>query len=206
MRKIAYRTFKTVQYGVLEELSALVKRVICNNPGPATYAGTGTYIIGHVGIGPLAVIDPGPDDDVHLQNILSAIGSTPVSHIFITHTHMDHSPLWKRLQSATNALTVGLPTSSVPLPEDDSNTDALSMEDHTDHTFVPAQKVEDGAVFGCDSWHLESVLTPGHIQNHVCYALHEENGTIHYSSAWCSSSSSFASSVHYVLLSQRMAF
>ena len=89
------------EYGRCDRLSPLIRRVICNNPGPFTYTGTGTYIIGN---GNVAVIDPGPLDDAHLDAILAALEpDEKVTHVIITHTHLDHSPLAMPLKARTGA-------------------------------------------------------------------------------------------------------
>src|ERR1700677_3649083 len=93
------------QYGAVDQVSPLIRRVIANNPGPFTFTGTGTYIIGN-GDG-LAVIDPGPDQPEHLQAILAAVKGERVSHILITHHHLDHSPLARPLAEATGATIYG---------------------------------------------------------------------------------------------------
>jgi glyoxylase-like metal-dependent hydrolase (beta-lactamase superfamily II) len=95
----------TVDYGHADRVSPLIRRVVAHNPGPFTFLGTGTYIVGD---GKVAVIDPGPDMPEHVQAILDALapGET-VSHIVITHTHMDHSPAARPLQAATGAPTYG---------------------------------------------------------------------------------------------------
>ena len=84
------------------EVAPAVFRLTVNNPSPFTFYGTNSYIIG---TNTLAVIDPGPADEAHFQALLAAIGGRPVSHILLTHTHIDHSPLAARLKHATGALT-----------------------------------------------------------------------------------------------------
>ena len=86
------------EYGVMEAVSPLIRRVICSNPSGFTIKGTGTYIIGK---GNVAVIDPGPLDDAHVQAILKGLEGETVTHILITHTHMDHSPATTPLKAAT---------------------------------------------------------------------------------------------------------
>ena len=76
-------------YGVLEELTPLIRRVTARNPSGFTFYGTGTYILGE---GEVAVIDPGPADSAHIQALLAATRGEQITHIFVTHTHMDHSP------------------------------------------------------------------------------------------------------------------
>ncbi|MGE0238799.1 MAG: MBL fold metallo-hydrolase, partial [Parvibaculaceae bacterium] len=84
------------------EVSPLVRRVLADNPGPFTFKGTSSFIIGH---GEVAIIDPGPDSDTHLSALLAAVKDENVSHIVVTHSHLDHSPLARRLKQATGAVT-----------------------------------------------------------------------------------------------------
>ena len=86
------------------EVSPLVRRVLADNPGPFTFKGTSSFIIGH---GQVAIIDPGPDADAHLAALLAAVRGETVSHILVTHSHLDHSPLAARLKQATGAALVG---------------------------------------------------------------------------------------------------
>jgi len=78
------------EYGTLAQLSPLIQRVIANNPGPFTYTGTGVYIIGNDNV---AVIDPGPDLAEHRAALDKALEGRKVSHVLMTHHHIDHSPL-----------------------------------------------------------------------------------------------------------------
>src|SRR5580693_7927908 len=93
------------EYGRTDQVSPLIRRVIANNPGPFTFTGTGTYIIGKGEGG--AVIDPGPDQPEHLRAILDATAGERISHILITHHHLDHSPLARPLAAATGAVIYG---------------------------------------------------------------------------------------------------
>src|ERR1700760_2211794 len=93
------------EYGKVDQVSPLIRRVIANNPGPFTFTGTGTYIIGRGES--VAVIDPGPDLPDHLQAIRSAVAGERVTHILVTHHHMDHSPLARPLAEATGAVIYG---------------------------------------------------------------------------------------------------
>src|SRR5262245_24922636 len=88
--------------GRVDRVSPLVRRLVCNNPGPFTFTGTNTYIVGS---GKVAVIDPGPDDADHLAALTEALRGETVSHILVTHTHRDHSPLADRLKALTGAPT-----------------------------------------------------------------------------------------------------
>ena len=164
-----YRTFDW-EYGRCDQLSPLIQRVICNNPSHFTYTGTGTYIIGKAERGSsVAVIDPGPVDDAHLQALLKAIDGRPVSHIVITHTHSDHSPLSRRLSKAC----ANAPIFAAPLPSGDKA--AMLLDEEDDESFLPDVVLHDGDIISGDGWTLETITTPGHASNHLAFALIEEN-------------------------------
>ena len=153
-------------YGRADRLSPLIRRVICNNPGPFTFTGTGTYIIG---TGTVAVIDPGPIDEAHIDAILAALQpGERVSHIIITHTHGDHSPASAPLKEKTGAPIYGMS------PVKRAAFDGPQMEESADDGFVPDVEVAHGDLIAGGDWTLEAVHTPGHMAAHVCYALREE--------------------------------
>src|ERR1700730_6602041 len=91
-------------YGTAMEVTPLIRRVVAHNASPFTFKGTGTYIIGH---GKVAVIDPGPDLAEHVDALKAALAGETVTHIVITHTHLDHSPAAAALKAATGAKTYG---------------------------------------------------------------------------------------------------
>jgi glyoxylase-like metal-dependent hydrolase (beta-lactamase superfamily II) len=162
-----------VEYGRVDRVSPLIRRVVAHNPGPFTFLGTGTYIVGN---GKVAVIDPGPDMPEHVQAILDALepGET-VSHIVITHTHMDHSPAARPLQAATGAPTYGFgPHGSGPHTFDWGARDGAAAEEGGDVGFKPDHAVRHGERIEGDGWTLEAVHTPGHTSNHLCFQLVEE--------------------------------
>jgi glyoxylase-like metal-dependent hydrolase (beta-lactamase superfamily II) len=154
------------EYGKVDQVSPLIRRVIANNPGPFTFKGTGTYIIGK-GDG-LAVIDPGPDLAEHLQAILDAVAGESVSHILITHHHLDHSPLARPLAAKTGAVIYGCAVKA-PLVEDTVRTEAGS------DNFTPDISVCGGSTIEGTGWTMQAIPTPGHTSNHICYALAEED-------------------------------
>jgi glyoxylase-like metal-dependent hydrolase (beta-lactamase superfamily II) len=157
-----------VEYGRCDQVSPLIRRVIANNPGPFTFVGTGTYIVGRDEV---AVIDPGPDDPAHLEAILAAVAGERVTHIVITHHHADHSPLAGPLKERTGAPIWGCAVKAHA--EDDSG---VKMEAGHDLAFKPDVDVcGGGAVIEGPGWSLEAIATPGHTSNHICYALKEEN-------------------------------
>src|SRR5581483_3214052 len=148
--------------------SPLIRRVIANNPGPFTFTGTGTYIIG-AGEG-VAVIDPGPDDAAHLQALLEALAGDVVSHILITHHHMDHSPLARPLQAKIGGVIHGCASPDAPAVDDGVRTEAGA-----DH-FIPDVSIcGGGTTIAGPGWTFESIATPGHTSNHICFALKEED-------------------------------
>lgn len=148
------------------QLTPLVGRVLAHNPSPFTFFGTGTYI---VGTGKLAVIDPGPLDEQHLKGLLTAINGREVTHILVTHTHADHSPLTKALKEKTGAKSYGFG----PHGSGHAN-DGVKVEEGGDMEFVPDIRVKDGDVLNGEGWTFDCVFTPGHTSNHMCFALQEE--------------------------------
>jgi glyoxylase-like metal-dependent hydrolase (beta-lactamase superfamily II) len=156
-----------VDHGRCDQVSPLIRRVIARNPGPFTFTGTGTYIVGR---GDVAVVDPGPDLPEHLDALLRALGGERVTDIVVTHTHNDHSPLARPLAQATGARVWGRPA-----PSTDDGADGLRMDEAHDHAFRPDRRVEDGERIAGPGWTLEALATPGHASNHVCYGLMEEN-------------------------------
>lgn len=155
----------TFAYGEVQQVSPLIRRVVAENPGPFTYLGTGVYIIGH---GEVAVIDPGPPIENHLQALKTALGGERVTHVLTTHTHLDHSPLAHPLARWAGARVYGRPDPAAAHLD-------VSLEEDGETGFAPDVLVNDGDVFAGPGWTLEAVQTPGHMSNHVCYALREEN-------------------------------
>lgn len=159
-----------VRYGETEPVSPLIRRVTARNPGPFTFTGTGTYIVGHHRPGAtVAVIDPGPADDAHLAALLAALDGQSVSHILVTHTHRDHAPLAHPLSQATGAPV--LAAAPIPRPHDT----AVAIEEDDDDDFRPDRILADGEVVSGDGWTLETLATPGHASNHLAFVLREEN-------------------------------
>jgi glyoxylase-like metal-dependent hydrolase (beta-lactamase superfamily II) len=143
-----------------------VMRLTAPNGGAFTFHGTNTYLIGER---TLVIIDPGPEDDTHFLALMNAIAGRPVSHILITHTHADHSPLAKRLKLSTGALTAGYGphVSARRLVEGEIN----ALDASADKNFMPDVVVSDGDILGNDEVRLKAIHTPGHTANHLCFAL-----------------------------------
>jgi len=152
-------------YGEAVRLSPLIRRVLANNPGPFTFRGTGTYIVGARDV---AVIDPGPDIPEHVDALKRALTGCRVTHILITHTHADHSPAARPLQEWSGATTYGF--GPHPIAQDDG----ARVEEGADRIFVPDIRVKDGDVVSAGGLTFECLHTPGHISNHLCYAWREE--------------------------------
>jgi glyoxylase-like metal-dependent hydrolase (beta-lactamase superfamily II) len=115
------------------------------------------------------VIDPGPDNDDHYDALLKAINGRPVSHIFVSHTHRDHSPLAARLKLATGAVICAegphRPARALRIGE------INPLDASADMDFMPDLVLPDGATVAGDGWTLRTVLTPGHAANHAAFAL-----------------------------------
>lgn len=150
------------EYGRVEEVAPLVRRVICRNPSAFTFTGTGTYILG---VGEVAVIDPGPLDQDHLQAILNSVRGEKITHILITHTHQDHSPLAKNLQQHCDAQTYAFG------PHGASLNDGVVVEEGGDQNFEPDVLIRHNDVIEAKTWSVECVHTPGHTSNHMCFQL-----------------------------------
>lgn len=164
--EIPFRRGLRFEYGEVAELSANIRRVIANNPGPFTLYGTGTYILGR---GDVAIIDPGPPDPTHIEAIVAATRGERITHMLVTHTHMDHSPGCRLLRRSTDAPTYGYGPHGAGKIEQ-----GVPVEEGGDMDFSPDVRVTDGDVIEGDGWSVECVYTPGHTSNHICYQLRAE--------------------------------
>src|SRR5580704_18680605 len=135
------------EYGQVDQVSPLIRRVVANNPGPFTFKGTATFIIGR---GEVAVIDPGPDMADHLAALLKAVEGEKVTHILTTHTHMDHSPLSTALAAATGATIYGRADPAL-------GEAAVRVEEGGDSGFRPDVAVADGQRLSGPGWTLEAI-------------------------------------------------
>ena len=155
--------------GACVEVSPLVRRIVAGNPGPMTFTGTCTYVVGR---GRVAVIDPGPDSPEHLSALLAALAGETVTHVAVTHTHRDHSPGARALKAATGAAIVGCgpprPARGLAVGETDS------MESAADRDHAPDRAMAEGDAVEGPGWRLEAVETPGHTANHLAFALPQE--------------------------------
>jgi len=155
--------------GECVRVSPLVRRIVANNPGPITFTGTCSYIVGS---GHVAIIDPGPDLPEHIDALLEAVRGETVTHILVTHTHRDHSPAAKAIKAATGALLVGCGPhrSARPLFEGEVNL----LEASSDRDYAPDQELAEGDVIEGRNFTLAALATPGHMANHLAFSLAEE--------------------------------
>ncbi len=136
--------------GLLEELQPDVHRLVAPNGGPMTGPGTNTYLLGQRR---QVVLDPGPAINAHVDAIMQATGGQ-LSHILVTHTHVDHSPAAAVLAKLSGARLIGLPPPAAP---------------RQDQSFCPDEEPHDGKVLEMDDVQLRAIFTPGHASNHVCF-------------------------------------
>ncbi len=165
-----FRTEFSPQHGNSVPVAPDIVRVTAPNSGPFTFHGTNSYIVGDKS---LVVIDPGPDDSTHLKTLLEAINGRPVSHIAVTHTHMDHSPLSRQLAKITGAEIVaeGPHRAARDLHIGEQN----PLDAAADRDFEPDISLGDGDLVHGDGWTLEAIHTPGHTANHVAFALRDRD-------------------------------
>ena len=174
--------------GHAETLETGLRRIVAPNPSPMTYRGTNTYLLGETA---LAVIDPGPISDSHLAKILDAVGPEQhISHIIVTHTHLDHSPLARALSDATSAPVLAFGAA-------DAGRSAVMQQlaaaygscggEGIDSDFMPDILLEDGELITHADWQLEVIHTPGHIGNHISLGWGDACFTADHVMGWASS-------------------
>ncbi len=158
--------------GLAEEVAPQVRRILAPNPSPMTFRGTNTYLVGQTD---LAVIDPGPLSQAHLAAILAAVGpGQRITHILVTHAHVDHSPLARDLAQATQApiLAYGVSMAGRSAVMQQLADDGLAGGgEGVDAGFTPDICLPDNTVISGQGWQLQALWTPGHFGNHLCFAL-----------------------------------
>lgn len=173
--KIPFKKHFDFEYEKIQRLSPLVRRIVAENPNFFTFFGTNTYIIGN---GEVALIDPGPDSSEHIDTIIQGLEGEKITHILITHTHYDHWPAYAALQKRFNAQTYGYYPRSDARSQDarqSSEQRSLSTQERFEMVeFIPDVGIEHGDVIAGNDWTIESVFTPGHASNHLCFQLKEE--------------------------------
>ncbi len=159
--------------GAPERIFNGFRRILAPNPSPMTYHGTNTYLVGTRDI---AVIDPGPPEQSHLDAILGALTAEQrISHILVTHSHVDHSPLAMTLAQITDARVHGFGPSNAGRASVMKGLDALDGGEGVDETFLPDVTLKDGDVISGTNWDLVAIHTPGHMGNHLCFAWEKKN-------------------------------
>jgi glyoxylase-like metal-dependent hydrolase (beta-lactamase superfamily II) len=155
------------EYGVASEVAPGVRRIVANNPSPFTFKGTNSYLIGTRDV---ALVDPGPDDEAHRAAILGemARGGERITHIFLTHTHKDHSAGLARIAEITGAQVLGFGS-------DPEGRAAFQLNPATeavlDVNFRPDRPLRGGERIAGGDWALEAIHTPGHAPDHLAFAV-----------------------------------
>lgn len=158
--------------GVSEPVAPQVRRILCDNPSPMTFRGTNTYLVGDTD---LAVIDPGPLNPTHLEAILAAL--TPgqrITHIVVTHAHLDHAPLAGPLHDRTGAPVLAFGDATAgrsKVMQTLAESGLVGGGEGVDATFAPTAKLRDGDVIDGGDWQMRVWHTPGHFGNHIALSL-----------------------------------
>ena len=161
--QIPFRRKLNFTYGEIDDVAPGIRRLVARNPSPFTLYGTGTYILGR---GKVAVIDPGPADTAHIAALIDGLDGETITHLLVTHTHMDHSPGCRLLREHTDAKSYAYGPHGAGKLET-----GVPVEEGGDMEFKPDWRVRHGDVIHGDSWSVECVYTPGHTSNHMCYQL-----------------------------------
>lgn len=166
MASPSFRTKFDPEHGKAVSIAPGIQRITAPNESAFTYRGTNTYILGEDSV---AVIDPGPAIDSHYDLLLETLKGRTVSHIIVTHTHMDHSPLATPLREATGApvYAEGPHRDSRELHMGEVN----ALDAAADREFKADVSLAHGDLIEGKDWKLETILTPGHTKNHACFAL-----------------------------------
>ncbi|MFC3614984.1 MBL fold metallo-hydrolase [Lutimaribacter marinistellae] len=165
-----------------------LRRILAPNPSPMTYRGTNTYLLGETD---LAVIDPGPASPDHLEAILAALGPDQrISHIVVTHSHVDHSPLARPLAERTDAPIYAFGGSEAGRSAVMQQLAAKGLAgggEGIDTAFAPDIAVGDGDLIEGAGWTLEVIHTPGHLGNHIALGWGRHCFTADHVMGWASS-------------------
>lgn len=174
--------------GVPQELEPGLRRILAPNPSPMTYRGTNTYLLGTTD---LCVIDPGPQSDAHLDAILDAVGpDQTISHIVVTHTHLDHSPLARPLSDRTGAPVFAYGNNDAgrsDIMRQLATAGEIGGGEGIDTDFEPDQILADEQTVEGEGWQLQALHTPGHIGNHISLAWNDACFTADHVMGWATS-------------------
>lgn len=164
--QIDFRTDMVFAYGEPAPMAPGIVRLVAPNPGPFTFKGTNTYLVGSTS---LAIIDPGPDDPRHRDAILRAAGSREISHIFVTHAHRDHVDGVAALRETTGAQVCAFAR--------DPEASRMALHEtpqgsfFVDYDFKPDVSLKGGQTISGRDWELTAIHTPGHAPDHLSFAL-----------------------------------
>src|SRR6516162_6491770 len=156
--------------GKVQEVMPGVRRLLANNPSPFTFRGTVSYIVGR---GQVALVDPGPLDEAHIAALPDAVRNETVTHIFVTHTHRDHSPAAAKIKAATGAPVLAQGPHRLARALHTGETRRLDAS--ADLDFRPDVTLADGETVSGRGWTIQAVTTPGHTANHMAFAFKEAN-------------------------------
>lgn len=154
--------------GLVNQLRSGLRSILAPNPSPMTYWGTNTFLLGEQSV---AVIDPGPDHPDHLQSILDAV-ATPeqITHIFVTHPHLDHSSLAPKLAAATGAAIHAFgdaKSGRSDVMQSLVTTSDIGGGEGVDAAFQPDVTLEDGDIVETQDWRIQAIHLPGHMAPHL---------------------------------------
>lgn len=171
--------------GAVDWLEPEVRRILAPNPSPMTFRGTNTYILGR---GDVAVIDPGPDAPAHLSAIRAALSQGErITHILVTHSHVDHTAGVPALARATGAPVYAFGDSSAGRDPEIAALGRLGGGEGIDRTFAPDHLLADGETLHTPGWSVTAIWTPGHIGNHLCFAYGDAVFTGDHVMGWATS-------------------
>jgi len=162
--ELAFNRNVDVDYGVPQEVAPGIRRIVANNPGPYTFLGTNTYVVGN---GQVAIIDPGPADERHLKAIAAATRGESLTHILVTHSHHDHCDSARALQTLLGGEIGAFGPTGTP-----RGAGAPGLGDSfVDAAFVPDRRLGDGDTIKGKDFALDVLHMPGHSPDHLCFAL-----------------------------------
>ena len=170
---ISFDTNHNPKIGEAEQLEKDLAVITANNASPMTFTGTRSYILGTDN---LIVIDPGPDSEAHLSSIMKYIGKRKVTDILLTHSHLDHSPLSRKLKIETGARIIGFGSADearTSFMKKLSSSLDLGGEEGIDKDLALDKKVVEKQMLKLNNYSIEVVHTPGHLSNHICFSLKE---------------------------------
>ena len=171
---ISFDTNHNPKIGEAEQLQDDLVVITANNASPMTFTGTRSYILGTDN---LIVIDPGPENNQHFKSIMDYVGKRKVTDIIITHSHVDHSPLSRRLKNETGASIIGFGSADearTSFMKKLSSSLDLGGEEGIDQDLTLDEKVIDKQILKKNDYTIEVIHTPGHLSNHICLSIKEK--------------------------------